>query len=150
MAKRLPEAEVDTSQLASRLRIANAHLTRRLRRQAAAGEQPASVLSALAVLNRFGPTTLGELAEAEGVSRPTMTVLAAGLEREGLVSREVDREDRRVARLSISPRGREVLAASRSRKNAYLARRLRRLVAADLQVLESAVGVLERLLEEDA
>lgn len=141
---------MDTSQLASRLRIANAHLTRRLRRQAAAGEQPASVLSALAVLNRFGPTTLGELAEAEGVSRPTMTVLAAGLEREGLVSREVDREDRRVARLSISPRGREVLAASRSRKNAYLARRLRRLVAADLQVLESAVGVLERLLEEDA
>lgn len=141
---------MDTSQLASRLRIANAHLTRRLRRQAAAGEQPASVLSALAVLNRFGPTTLGVLAEAEGVSRPTMTVLAAGLEREGLVSREVDREDRRVARLSISPRGREVLAASRSRKNAYLARRLRRLVAADLQVLESAVGVLERLLEEDA
>lgn len=138
----------DTTQLASRLRISNARLFRRLRKESR-GEQSASVISALAVLSRLEPTTLGELAEAEGVSRPSMTVMAAALERDGLMAREKDPADGRLVRVRITPKGREALARSRNLKNAYLARRLRSLYPEELSVLERAAGVLERLLEDD-
>lgn len=129
------------------MRIAMARLNRRLRRETD-GEQSASAVSALATVNRLGPISLGELAEAEGISRPSMTVLAASLEAQGLLARETDASDRRLVRVSVTGTGNQALIRSRTRRNAYLAVRLRRLGRAELQILESAARILERLLEE--
>ncbi len=42
-----------------------------------------------------------------------------------------------------------MLRRGRSRKNAYLARRLQHLDPEELELLERAAGVIERLLEEE-
>jgi DNA-binding MarR family transcriptional regulator len=51
--------------------------------------------------------------------------------------------------VSVTPAGRELLKRLRSRKNAYLARRLRELPPEDVEALDRAADVLERLLDEE-
>ena len=134
------------AELAARLRLAVTRLSRRLRHQGETGIS-ASQLSALATVDRCGPMTLGDLAAAEQVQPPSMTRIVARLEEAGLVARQVCQEDRRVARVRVTGTGRELLQRSRTRKDAYLARRLRTLDDADRTVMAEVVGVLEQLLE---
>lgn len=139
----VPEAE-----LAARLRLAVTRLARRLRRYADAGATP-SQLSALATVARLGPLTLGDLSAAERVKPPTMTRVVGSLEEMGLVTRTVDPSDRRVARVELTAAGERLMARSRSRKDAYLATRLRGVSRSERQTLEAAAGILERLLESE-
>ena len=133
--------------VAAELRIAVARLARRLRRETD-GEHTASAVGALATIERHGPLTLGELADAEGISRPSVTALAVGLETHGLIVRESDLADRRLVRVRISPRGARALQRSRTRRNAFLARRLEALDPEELATLSMAAGIMERLLED--
>lgn len=139
----LPEAE-----LAARLRLSVTRLARRLRQQAAAeSEVSPSQLSTLASVDRLGPITLGDLAAVERVQPPTMTRIVAALDDAGLVSREVDQHDRRIARVQTTVAGRKFLERSRSRKEAYLAARIRTLDADDRAILARAAVILEKILE---
>jgi DNA-binding MarR family transcriptional regulator len=138
----------DDADTASRLRLVIMRLTRRLRREAGDDLSP-SVVSALATLDRRGPLTLGQLAELEGVRPPTITRMVATLERLGLVVRENDPADRRVTRLTVSGEGRSRLQTSRTRKTAYLARRLATLDDAEVARVGDALGILERFIESD-
>jgi DNA-binding MarR family transcriptional regulator len=135
-------------ELAPRLRLAVTRLARRLRQQSGEGLTP-SQTSALASIERNGALTPSELATIERIQRPTATRVLAALADRGLVRRETDVADRRVIRLMITPAGANVLRRSRSRKNAYLDRRLRELDPEELQTLERAVALIERLLEGD-
>src|SRR5690349_2739672 len=102
------EDSVDAAATARRLHAAAIHLLRALRRQdAASGVGPAR-LSALSVLVFRGPTTLGELAQAEQVRPPTMSRVVAGLEEAGLVRRQADPADARRAHLHATAAGRRV------------------------------------------
>lgn len=148
MANEVREAP-PAPEVAARLRIAMARMVRRLRQKADQGHSP-SVMSALALIGRHGPMTLGELADAEGVSRPSMTAIAAKLVDLGLAARSADAADGRVVRVSITPAGKRALEAGRTRKDAYLARRLSRLEPLDVETLDRAAAVLERLLEEES
>ena len=138
----------ETLELASALRLAVMRLARRLRQQAEADVTP-SMLSALSTIERAGPIALSELAAAERVRPPTITAVVARLESAELVTRENDPEDRRISRLSLSAKGRRLIEATRSRKNAYLAKRLSTLTPEDRATLDRAALVLERLLEDD-
>jgi len=135
--------------LAAELRLAVTRLARVLRQRAEVGVTP-SMLSALTSIERLGPVTLGKLAAAEQVQPPSMTAIVARLEESGMVVRETDPEDRRVARVRVSPDGKRLLDRTRSRKTAYLARALRTLSAEDRDVLERAVPLLAKLSEEDS
>ena len=146
-----PPAAVDPDEsveLAAGLRLAVMRLARRLRQLADTGITP-SMLSALSSVERLGPLTLGELAAVEKVQPPTMTPIVARLEGEGLVRRDVDPSDRRVARITASRQGRQLLDRSRSRKTAYLARRLRSLPPEERAVIDRAVEILERFVSEE-
>jgi len=134
-------------ELVARLRMAVGRLARRLRQQTE-GEISASQLSALASVDRLGPLTLGELAAVERVRPPTMTRVVANVEELRLVVRRPDPSDRRVARVELTPAGRGFLDRSRTRRDAFLAERMAALTAEELHLLEPAVAVLERLLEE--
>jgi DNA-binding MarR family transcriptional regulator len=134
--------------LASTLRLVVSRLARRLRQQAEPGIT-ASQLSILATVERHGPMTLSDLAKHERVTPPTITAAMGRLEAVGLVARETDVEDRRISRVSLSREGRRFLESVRSRKNAYLTKRLARLDAEDRATLERATEILERLLEAD-
>jgi DNA-binding MarR family transcriptional regulator len=136
----------DTVELAARLRLAVTRLARRLRQEAEAGITP-SMLSALSSADRQGPVTMRDLCAAEQVQPPTMTRIVAALVAAGLVVREADAEDGRVAWVKVTADGRRLLERSRRRKEAFLARALRELDPRDVATLEAAADVLERFTE---
>jgi DNA-binding MarR family transcriptional regulator len=131
-------------ELAARLRLAVTRLARRLRQEAGTDLSP-SQTAALATIEGHGPLTPSELASLERVQRPTATRIVARLEAQGLVERAVDPADGRSFIVSATSSGRALLQRLRTRKNAYLARRLRDLDAADLAALARAAEILERL-----
>lgn len=135
----------ETEELAARLRLAVTRLARRLRQESDDPVSPTQV-AALATIERCGPLTLGALAEQEGVQPPTVTAAVGKLEERGLVTREVDGRDRRVVRVAVTPEGKRLLARVRTRKTAYLRRRLEALDEHERQTLAAAADVLERLL----
>jgi DNA-binding MarR family transcriptional regulator len=135
-------------ELAARLRLVLNRLARRLRSQTP-GDLSPSRTSALVTIELQGPITLGRLAAYERVSPPGVTRMVAALEELGLVRREADPTDRRVARVSLTAEGRRTVQATRTRKTAYLARRLGTLDEPELAAVRAALPVLERLLEDD-
>ena len=147
MKAQRPLTTVDgDAELAARLRLAVTRLSRLLRHQGETGIS-ASQLSALSTIDRSGPMTLGDLAAAEQVQPPSMTRIVSRLEEAGLVDRQACEHDRRVARVRVTTAGRQLLQRSRTRKDAYLARRLQTLEPADRALMGEAVAVLEQLLE---
>lgn len=131
--------------VADRLHSAAIHLLRHLRKQDDAGVLSAARLSALSVVVFGGPSTIGQLAAAEQVSRPTMTRLLAAMERTGLVKRAGDAADHRVVWIHATARGRRLLHAGRRRRVAALAAALAGLSAADRGRLAKAAALMERL-----
>jgi DNA-binding MarR family transcriptional regulator len=131
--------------LAPRLRLAVMRLARRLRQQSVDEALTLSQVSALATLDRIGPLTLGDLAAAERVQPPTMTRVVASLLERGLVARTPNPLDRRSAQVAVTADGRRLLERNRSRRTAYLAKRLALLSAAERAVLDEALPLLERL-----
>jgi DNA-binding MarR family transcriptional regulator len=135
------------AELASQLRMAVMRLSRRLR-QHAPSDVTQSQLSALAVLVRDKRLTLSQLAEAERVQPPTITRVVDSLVQKGLVSRTADADDRRVAWVSATAEGSALVEATRRRRDAYLAKHLRTLSAEELQLLQRAAPLLERLTQD--
>jgi DNA-binding MarR family transcriptional regulator len=131
--------------VAERLHAAAIHLLRRLRRQDdAMGLTPARA-SALSVMVFGGKVTIGQLAQAEQVSAPTMTRLVDGLVRDGLARREDDAADGRVVWLYATAKGTRILHDGRRRRVAALATDLAALDAADRDTLAAAADILERI-----
>jgi DNA-binding MarR family transcriptional regulator len=133
--------------LATRLRLGITRTARRLRQEAGNDLSP-TLTAALATIARHGPLTPSELAERERVQRPTATKLLARLEVPGLVVRTDDPTDRRSTLFAVSPAGLALLAEVRTRKDAYLARRLRALSTEDRATLRRATEILEAMLDE--
>jgi DNA-binding MarR family transcriptional regulator len=142
----MTETMDDLAVLASRVRLALVPLSRQLRQQNI--DLTATQASALATISRRQPLTVGDLAKAEHVSSPMITKVVRGLEAAGLVRKEVDSVDRRVSLLSLTGDGTKRLERSRTRNNAWLAKRLRSLEPSEVAALEAAIPVLERLTAE--
>lgn len=134
-------------EVAERLRIAVNRLQRRLRQESLGGLSPAQA-SALGSVRRHGSPTLGELATLEQVQPPSMTRIVASLTETGMVTRVADANDRRSVRVRITPAGERALERVRTRKNAFLLRRLSELGTDEQQQAAELVGLLEHLLAE--
>jgi DNA-binding MarR family transcriptional regulator len=143
-----PQSTTLPAEAAPRLRLAVMRLGRVMRQNAEPTDLTATLVSALSTVERIGPVTLGDLADAEGVQPPSMTRIVAKLQGRGLVTRRRDPHDGRVARLEVTAEGRRLLQRSRTSKNAFLARRLSRMSARDLETLAAALPILERLAGE--
>lgn len=122
-------------------------IARRLRQEAGGGLSP-TMTAALATIGRHGSMTPSELAAREGIQRPTATRLVAHLEAERLIERVPDPADGRSYLISITTEGTELLREIRTRKDAFLADRLRRLPAEDRATLRRAAELLEKLVDE--
>lgn len=145
----ITQADIPLSERAVHLRTAIVRMARRLRQEAATettGLTPTS-LAALGTIERHGPITPSEIAAIERVKRPTITRTLACLQREGLIDRAPDPADGRSALVSVNAAGRERLRRLRGRKSAYLARRMRDLSAEEVETLERAAEILERMRE---
>ena len=148
MTQAIPISESEITDLALRLRSAIARTARRLRQSAGSELGPASV-AALATIDRLGPITPSELAGSEGIRPPTVTRIIARLQERDLIERSPDPEDGRCALISSTGEGRTLLSRLRHRKDAYLARRLRRLSDRDVATLRRAASILEQMLAEE-
>ena len=144
---RTQPVHVTQEEVAGRLRIAVNRLHRRLRQESLGGLSPAQA-SALGSVVRHGSPTLGELAAIEQVQPPTMTRIVASLSEAGMVTRVADPDDRRSARVRITTAGERALERMRTRKNAFLLRRLDELTADEQQRATELVELLEHLLVE--
>ena len=75
---------------------------------------PASQFPLLAALDRPGGLTVGELAEAVGVSQPGITRSVARLAEQGLITVTHESGDRRRRSVQLTPAGDEVVARART------------------------------------
>jgi DNA-binding MarR family transcriptional regulator len=130
---------------ADRIHSASIHLLRRVRQEdEASGVSPAR-LSALSVLTFRGPMTMSELAEAEQVTRPTISRIVDGLESAGLARREANTADGRSVYVDATGKGRRLLQRARRRRIERLAAEFGALSAGELEVVERAAELIERV-----
>jgi DNA-binding MarR family transcriptional regulator len=122
------------------------HLLRHVRTEdSAMGIGPAQA-SALSVVVFVGPLKLNELAEAEQVRPPTMSRVVEALVKEGLVRREVNRDDRRSVMISPTDKGTKIMHEGRSRREKRLIKLLSRLDANEIRCLGKASSILSKIL----
>ena len=133
---------------ATRLRVAIARLSRRLRRHELAGLTPTQ-LSALATVEASGPMRLGDVAAAEGIAPSTLTRIVTALEDRAYVERCAVPGDARASTLTVTVRGHEVLERIRHESTAMLAQSLATLRPEQIESLADALPALEQLAEVD-
>ncbi len=93
----------------------------------------------LVVLASRGPQGVAALAEAVSVSPPTASRMCDRLVKKGLVTRRIDRRDRRQVRIALSPGGRRLVDAVTARRRTEIEQ-----LVATIPV-ESRDGVVEAL-----
>jgi DNA-binding MarR family transcriptional regulator len=130
----------------TRLRVALARLSRRLRRHELAGLTPTQ-LAALATIGKTGPMRLGDLAAAEGIAPSTLTRLVTALEESGYVRRCADPSDARASTITITAHGQDALERIRTENTLMLTASLELLTPEQRSALAAALPVLEQLAE---
>lgn len=101
----------------------------------------------LATIDIQGEARISDLATLDHCSQPTMTTQVRRLEDAGLVTRTVDPGDARAVLIRITPKGISTLTRVRADRAAVIDPLLAQLDDGEREVLESAVGVIRRLLD---
>ena len=137
---------VDTTMLASRLRLSLGHLVRRMR---AEHRFPLTQGSVLGRLDREGRKSIGDLAALERVRPQSMTQTIADLESDGLIERSADPSDGRRTLVELTERGRKTLHEDRLHREGWLARAIADdLTPREQRLLADTLPLLERLADE--
>ena len=135
--------------LAEKLHSASIRILRRVRFvDEESGLSPAR-LSALSVLVYHGPQKMGRLARTEGVKPPTMTRLVQALERERLVTRIPDLNDKRITYIAATEKGVSLMNHARLRRVETLAGLLARLDADQRETMIASVDILTAVLQKN-
>jgi DNA-binding MarR family transcriptional regulator len=95
---------------------------------------------------KAGPVRAGGLASVARLSPPAITETVEGLERDGLVRREADPEDRRAVRVALTADGRRQLQRFETGCASALADRLAPLSAAQRQRIRAAFDDLREVI----
>jgi DNA-binding MarR family transcriptional regulator len=134
---------VDTTRLASEMRLVLGQLMRRLRAEHRFSLSQGAVLGRL---DREGTKSIGDLALAERVRPQSMTQTIGDLEADGLIARQADPADGRRMLVELTDRGRQTLEADRRQREGWLARAIAEDLSKQEQlVLAQAVELLRRL-----
>ena len=143
-------AAADTTDLANRLRPILLKLNRELRREIHSLGVTGGQVSLLVAIKYSPGVGVRELAAQERMSVPGMSKFISRLEDAGLVRAEPVAGDKRRVGLTLTADGHRVLRSVRSKRTAWLAKRLRALDDAQLEALDAAIEPLALLLEDDA
>jgi len=136
-------AAVDTTMLASELRLVLGHLLRRLRAEHRFSLSQGAVLGRL---DREGTQSIGDLAVAERVRPQSMAQTVGDLEDCGLIARKTDPSDGRRTLVELTAEGLQTLEQDRRQREGWLARAIAEdLSPREQQVLTQALGLLRRL-----
>ncbi|WP_217162042.1 MarR family winged helix-turn-helix transcriptional regulator [Streptomyces sp. AC512_CC834] len=137
----------DDGAVLARLRTVTMWLSRQMREPSAA-ETPItpSRFSTLWTVDRFGPLRMTDLARLEKISKSSVTRIVTNLSADGLVEVVPDAHDGRSTLVGMTPEGRDVLAATWERTDAFFLSRVSGFSDAEKVMLEAAVMLLERLV----
>ncbi|WP_067538538.1 MarR family winged helix-turn-helix transcriptional regulator [Nocardia crassostreae] len=140
----------DTDQLseAAELYHTIGRLLRLLRHSGDLGALSPGAASALASLARSGPMRLGDLANIERVSAPTMSRVVTSLEKGGYIVRDADPEDGRAQLLSATPSAKDLVTGLTSARIQRFAAAMERLDGRQRQNLLSSLETLIDALDE--
>jgi DNA-binding MarR family transcriptional regulator len=137
--------QLTTAQLAHELRETVGRVIRRLRVEPG---PPVAQLTVLGRLDRQGAASISDLAAAERMRPQSMAQTVHDLETARLVSRRPDPGDRRRAFVELEPAGRELLHATRARREGWLAEALdRELDQHERELLHAALALLGRVAD---
>jgi DNA-binding MarR family transcriptional regulator len=139
-----PEPRVDVAEVERLLREVAAALRHRGRRALGGLGITPPQYDALIQIARGGELAMGELCGRLHLASSTVTDVIARMERGGLVQRFRDPEDRRVVRLRLTPRGRQVIEEVTRTRVAYLRTILLRLPEEEQLRLWAAIRLLHR------
>jgi DNA-binding MarR family transcriptional regulator len=136
---------VDTTLLASDLRVVLGQLVRRLRAEHRFSLSQGAVLGRL---DREGTSSIGELAVAERVRPQSMAQTVADLESNGLIARRPDPGDGRRTLVDLTERGALILQEDRRQREGWLAEAISNdLSRREQGLLAQALPLLRRLAE---
>jgi len=136
---------VDTTRLASELRMVLGQLLRRLRAEHRFSLSQGAVLGRL---DREGTRSIGDLALAERVRPQSMTQTISDLEADGLIARCADPLDGRRILVELTDLGLLTLEQDRRQREGWLARAIAEDMSDEEQrVLTAALALLRRLAE---
>lgn len=136
----------DLSEAASHLRISTFRLARRMRTQRAVDSMSDGQFAVLAALWVHGSHTLGELADRERVSAPSMNRTVNCLQESGYVSRAADETDGRKVQISLTDEGRAVVDETARRRDAWVEAALADLTDDERETLSKAADLMERMV----
>ncbi len=135
----------DVVELAEALRAVVGRLVRSVR---AVDTLPLGEAAALGTLERNGPQTTAQLANARGVRHQSMAKTVERLAADGLVAKTPHETDGRKVLLAITPLGRETIMAERGRRADRMAEIIDVELSADEQAtLAKAVDLLARIAD---
>lgn len=139
--------DLDIIALAEALRPGLLRVSRRLRQEAQKVGLSAQDALILGYIRKHPGVGVSALADADQISRPTMSAHVKRLEAEGLVARAGHDADGRRVGLTITPVGARKLDAIRRQRNDWLAARLAQLAPDERARLAAACEPLLRLME---
>ena len=137
-----PLSPTDDARAAADLRMATFRLARRLRSQRAVDTMSDGQFAVLAALKIHGPHTLGELADRERVSAPSMNRTVNCLEESGYLSRTPDEDDRRKVNIDLTDAGRDVVEETVRRRDSWLEHALAELTDEQRATLAAAAEIM--------
>ena len=141
-------AAPDANEVAAALRVSIGLLVRRVRQAKSDGDLTLPESSALARLDRGGPTSSGALAKLEQISPQSMGTTLTGLERRGLIERRPDPEDGRRIVMSLTDAGRQMLRSRRDAGTEHMAEALSaEFTGEELAQLMVGAQLIERLAQ---
>jgi len=134
---------------ATDLRLATFRLARRLRRERARDDVSDAHFAVLANLKVLGRLAIGELAQRERVSAPSMSNTVDALAEAGLVVRVPSEDDRRRVYIDITDAGTEIVSATVHKRDAALADAIAELDFTDkqLRTLGEAAALMRKVAE---
>ncbi|GAA2952094.1 MarR family winged helix-turn-helix transcriptional regulator [Microbacterium schleiferi] len=130
---------------AAQLRIGVFRFARRMRTERSVDSMSDGQFAVLAGLYLHGPRTLGQLAERERVSPPSMNRTVNCLQDAGYVQRSADDSDGRKVVITITDNGRAVVDETTRRRDAWVETVLADVSEHDRMTLAAAAEILQRL-----
>lgn len=142
-----PSDDADLGAAASDLRWATSRLARRLRAERAVDSMTDGQFAVLANLKAWGAQTLGELADRERITAPSMNRTVNCLEESEYVTRTPDADDRRKVNIALTDAGRAVVEETVRRRDAWLESALAELAPPERDLLARAAGIMRKVAD---
>jgi len=106
-------------------------------------------LSVISMLEKHGEQKVSELSLKIGLSDSTVSGILDRLEQKDIIKRERTKDDRRVVKISLTGKSKELCNDFRRKREEYFTRLLKKLSEEEIKDIIKGLGILNRALAEE-